>query len=63
MQNGFFVRCFVCVADAKRLIGQPGEMSVAESEERQPEGVGVKKQEMHSLVSAVDGNMLSVDLM
>ena len=45
------------------FVGQPGEMSVAESEEMQPEGVGVKKQEMHSLVSAVDGNMLSVDLM
>ncbi|RDX58375.1 hypothetical protein CR513_62317, partial [Mucuna pruriens] len=33
------------------FVGQPLETSVAESEEMQPEGVGVKKQEMHSLIA------------
>ena len=40
---------------------QPGEMNVVESEEMQPEGVGVKKQEKDSLVSAVDEDKLCVD--
>jgi hypothetical protein len=44
------------------FVGQLGEMSVVEFEETQPERVGVKKPEMDSLVSPVDGNRLSFDL-
>ena len=43
------------------FVGQPEEMNAVESEEMQPEGVGVKKQEKDSLVSAVDEDKLCVD--
>lgn len=42
-------------------VGQPGEMNVVEFEEMQLEGVGVKKHEMDSLCSTVDGDKLNVD--
>ena len=42
------------------FVGQTEEMSVVESEEMWPEGVGEKKQEKDSL-SSVDGDKLSVD--